>query len=428
MLRLLLFAVGIIVLIAGELFRVYYIMPFPGSQVENTIDTAYFFHQNIWWIRIVGLALVAWPTYRYLSTGRIWIQWPPVLAIGVWLIVWYMVSSVMTADRMFIQPKHKVMASVTDNKIPLRDLVVGVEIAGESRAYPIEVIGYHHQVRDTIGGQPVMVTYCTVCRTGRVFSPMVDGQPETFRLVGMDHYNAMFEDATTKSWWRQVNGEAITGPKKGTFLPEIPSNQMRLSAWIESHPDTKVMQRDPDFLAPYDSAALYDEGRMTNRLERTDSVPWLDKSWVIGVEIDGHARAYDWLTTRAAHVVNDTLGGSSIVVAIEGDSASFHVWRKPDSVFFIFDPTTNRMRDRSTNSVWNWKGECVEGKLKGATLPWQQSYQEYWHSWRTFHPRTTRFEIPSQAANLLVPTDFNKVGLLAHQPYIRKTVIPANVN
>ncbi len=428
MLRLLLFTVGIIVLIAAELLRVYYIMPFPGSQVENTIDTAYFFHNNIWWIRIVGLAIVAWPTYRYLVTGRIWIQWPPVVAIGVWLMVWYMISSVMMADRMFIQPKHKIISSVADNKIPLRDLVVGVELNGESRAYPIEVIGYHHQVRDTVGGQPVMVTYCSVCRTGRVFSPTVDGQPETFRLVGMDHYNAMFEDATTRSWWRQVNGEAITGEKKGTFLPELPSQQMRLSAWIDAHPNTKVMQRDPDFIAPYDSAALYDEGKMTNRLERTDSIPWLDKSWVIGVEVNGHARAYDWLSTRATHVLNDTLGGVSVVIAIEPDSASFHAWRRPDSLTFTFDSAAQVLRDQTTGSRWNWKGECIEGPLKGAALNWQQSYQEYWHSWKTFHPNTTRSGGAGQAFNALPPSDLNKVGLLAHRHYIGQTVSSTHVN
>jgi hypothetical protein len=44
-----------------------------------------------------------------------------------------------------------------------------------------------------------MITYCTVCRTGRVFSPDVDGKPETFRLVGMDHFNAMFEDENQKA-------------------------------------------------------------------------------------------------------------------------------------------------------------------------------------------------------------------------------------
>jgi hypothetical protein len=49
-----------------------------------------------------------------------------------------------------------------------------------------------------------------------VFSPVVDGRSETFRLVGMDHFNAMFEDASTHSWWRQANGEAIAGPSKGS--------------------------------------------------------------------------------------------------------------------------------------------------------------------------------------------------------------------
>ena len=50
---------------------------------------------------------------------------------------------------------------------------------------------------------------------------MVDGHPEQFRLVGMDHFNAMFEDSSTKSWWRQVNGEAVIGPNKGKQLREL---------------------------------------------------------------------------------------------------------------------------------------------------------------------------------------------------------------
>ena len=67
----------------------------------------------------------------------------------------------------------------------------GSQLDGEARAYPIQLIGYHHQVCDTVGGKPIMVTYCTVCRTGRVFDPVIKGQPETFRLVGMDHFNTI---------------------------------------------------------------------------------------------------------------------------------------------------------------------------------------------------------------------------------------------
>ena len=33
-------------------------------------------------------------------------------------------------------------------------------------------------MRDTVGGSPVMVSFCTACRTGRVFAPVVDGRAE----------------------------------------------------------------------------------------------------------------------------------------------------------------------------------------------------------------------------------------------------------
>ncbi|MFM9653974.1 DUF3179 domain-containing (seleno)protein, partial [Streptomyces galilaeus] len=76
----------------------------------------------------------------------------------------------------------------------------------------------------------MIATYCTVCRTGRIFSSTVDGVPEKFRLVGMDHFNAMFEDARTKSWWQQATGKAITGKQKGKQLIEMASQQMSLAS------------------------------------------------------------------------------------------------------------------------------------------------------------------------------------------------------
>lgn len=386
MLRLLLFLTGIILLIASEFLKVYFIMPFPGSQEDETIRLAYMLHNNIWWFRLAGLAIIALPAFAYFRSQKIWVIWPTAVAIGLWLFVVYLANFVMLADKIFVQPSMKILANVDANKVPGSSLVVGVSMDGESKAYPIEIIGYHHQVRDSIAGKPVMVTYCTVCRTGRVFSPVVDGQPEQFRLVGMDHFNAMFEDSRTQSWWRQVNGEAIAGDLRGKRLDEIPSEQMSLSAWIAAHPGTKILQPDTSFRRQYDSLALYDEGKVTGRLEKTDTVPWSGKSWVIGVQTGTHARAYDWIETLQTHVVNDKVGDTPIVVAIESDNASFHVWKRPDTLTFTYDPAG--LKD-NTGSTWNWQGKCVDGKLAGSTLEFQQAYQEYWHSWKTFRPNTT---------------------------------------
>src|SRR3569833_2122490 len=201
-------------------------MPFPGSQHAETINIAYFIDRYIWVLRIIGIVTVISPLLYYLRRGKTWQKITLVIVLLIYGFIAYEFNFKFLADKMFYQPKIKAFAAPQTDTTSKDRLVIGVAINGEAKAYPIEVIGYHHQVKDTVGGSPIMVTYCTVCRTGRVYSPFVNGKYEVFRLVGMDHFNAMFEDATTKSWWQQATGTAITGKLKGTQLPEIPSRQM----------------------------------------------------------------------------------------------------------------------------------------------------------------------------------------------------------
>jgi len=193
------FLLGILVLVCAEVARVYFIMPFPGSQEDNVIDIAYFLEHNINLFRMAGILLIAYPAYHIIRFSEAAWRWTAVTLLVFWLFVFYNSNFRLLAEKMFYQPENKILVRASANKVPDRALVVGVYINDQAKAYPIEIIGYHHQVRDTIGGEPIMVTYCTVCRTGRVYSPMVDGQPENFRLVGMDHFNAMFEDSRTKN-------------------------------------------------------------------------------------------------------------------------------------------------------------------------------------------------------------------------------------
>ena len=245
--KTLLLVLGFFILFVFEILKVYFIMPFPGSQQMNSIDFAYFLHNNIGYFRLAGLLLIAYPAFYFLQAGGKAAK----ISIGTLLLlylgIFYMFNFRFLADKMFYQPETTAFTSANETPYASTDLVLGIELNGEAKAYPIENIGYHHQVRDTVGGVPVMVTYCTVCRTGRIFSPEVDGRPETFRLVGMDHFNAMFEDSRTGSWWRQVNGEAIAGPLSGTLLPELPSEQMALAAWLEKYPESLVLQPDSLF-------------------------------------------------------------------------------------------------------------------------------------------------------------------------------------
>lgn len=388
--RIALFLVGILILIVAEVARVYYIMPFPGSQVDEVIDMAYFINSYIWIFRIIGIAMIAYPAFTLLGEPNRYIKFTGYALLIFWVLVVYMFNFRFLADKMFYQPSQKIFAPISENKVSAKKVIIGVAINGQAKAFPIEVIGYHHQVRDTIGGEPLMITYCTVCRTGRVFSPIVNNKLENFRLVGMDHYNAMFEDETTKSWWRQVNGEAIAGPLLGTTLTEVPSEQMSLQAWMDRYPNTLVMQPDPAFKDRYESLEKYDEGKMEGKLEGRDSLSWKDKSWVVGVQMGLFAKAYDWNQLVKDRVINDRIKGLPVMLALESDSVSFHSWVPvvgKDTLRFSYSDSLKILVDQN-QSRWNWKGECVEGTMKGTKLETVQSYQEFWHSWKTFHPNT----------------------------------------
>jgi len=392
--KTILFLIGILLLITIEIARVYYIMPFPGSQVDETIQLAYFMGSYIWLFRIVGILLIAYPAYSFIIGKNTYLKATAIALLLFWLAVAYAFNFRFLADKMFYQPEHKILVKADKNKLPKNKLVIGVSINGESKAYPIELIGYHHQVRDTIGGEAVMITYCTVCRTGRVYKPFVDGQPENFRLVGMDHFNAMFEDSKTKSWWRQVNGEAIAGPLKGKTLNEIPSEQMTLGVWLIEHPDSYIMQPDVLFLNQYKGLENYDEGKMEGNLERHDSLSWKDKSWVIGVALGKESKTYDWNELKKMHLINDELNAQPIAVVLEKDTASFHVFScivEKDTLLFSYNDSTKTLIDKKSNSIWNLSGQCVEGTMKDKKLAMIQSYQEYWHSWKTFHPNTEKY-------------------------------------
>lgn len=385
---------GLLLLLALEFFRVYFIMPFPGSQKKATIDIAYWLDGNIFWIRILLIILLAYPIVSTFKRSKNWVKILLALGLGFYVFVLYVFNFRFLADKMFYQPRNKQLVSAAENKIALDKLVIGVSINGQQKAYPIQLIGYHHQVRDTIGNTPVMITYCTVCRTGRVYRPFVDGKPETFRLVGMDHFNAMFEDHTTKSWWYQATGNAVAGPLKGKSLEELQSKQTTLGTWLNQYPNSLIMQPDTIFNKDYQDLAQFDKGTIKSSLEKRDSLSWKNKSWVIGVKQGDYSIAYDWNQLVTEKVIQDSLPGLPIIIALNKDTVNFNVWnRTVNRIVLHFDPreSTDTLTDLNTTSKWNNTGVCIEGPLKGQSLQPVQAYQEFWHSWKNFHPNTKAY-------------------------------------
>jgi hypothetical protein len=376
------FVIGVLGIILLEIANVYFIMPLPGSQRMRSVDLAYQLYTWRWWLRVAFWGLVVAglrPAWRPGGWRRGLVPAGLAAAAGVTWVTNFR----MAADQIFRQPTKLVMQPASRNAVALDRLVVGIEVNGETRAYPLQFIGYHHQVRDVVGGREVLVSYCTVCRTGRVFVPSVGGSLEQFRLVGMDHFNAMLEDHGTGSWWRQANGEAITGRLKGMKLEEIPSLQVTLAQWLELHPASLVMQADSTFLDEYAKDYSFEKGTSRKSLTGTDTLSWRDKSWVVGLSVKGRSKAYDWNQLERERVIHDEVGGVPVLLVLGADSASFFVFRRPGAA--------TRFERRGDSLFSGENAYALSGRGPSGSLERLQASQEFWHSWRTFQPGTEQY-------------------------------------
>lgn len=137
----------------------------------------------------------------------------------------------------------KMIAVSTKTKIPDREPVMTVEIAGQAaRAYPIRYLMWHEIANDTVGGLPIAVTFCPLCNSGIIFDRRVNGKPLTFGVSGkLRNSDMVMFDRETESWWQQFVGEAIVGTLTGTKLTQFPGWMESWGAFKTRNPNGLVM-------------------------------------------------------------------------------------------------------------------------------------------------------------------------------------------
>ena len=271
------------------------------------------------------------------------------------------------------------------------DMVLAVELGGHARAYPILAMGYHHIVNDTVEGIPIAVTYCTLCHSGVVWDPVVDGKRLHFRLAGINNGNALMRDEETRSVWQQSTGEAIFGPLKGQHLKVIHSSEVTYALWRKEQPQGDVLKPD----APYQPE--YEKKGWENYVEKTPAMVDTSKSGIgphqlmLGVTVAGKNKAYPINAILAAKVIQDKVGGSPVLLVVGPDGASIRVFEAAE-LTFARGEGDRVMQDAETGSGWNFQGCAVDGKLAGRCLKEIDVNKDYWFDWMNHHPGTGVFK------------------------------------
>ena len=289
-----------------------------------------------------------------------------------------------------------------------REPVIAVEIDGEARAYPIQILIWHEIVTDRLGGVPITVTFCPLCNTAIVFDRRVDDEERRFGVSGLLRGNDLvMYDYTNQSLWQQITGEAIVGVDTGKRLEFIPAQIISWEQFQASYPDALVLSRNTGFdrdygVNPYrgydriDSGTLFSLGGEDSRLGV--------KERVLTVEIAGDTVAFPFRALAERLTLRATVGSTEIVAFWQPGAASALDSSRIangadvgaaaayisvlDGRVLTFEARDGRIMDSQTGSVWNVVGEAVDGELAGQRLPAVVSANHFWFAWSIFKPET----------------------------------------
>jgi hypothetical protein len=271
------------------------------------------------------------------------------------------------------------------------DTVIGLEINGESKAYPIFILVWHEIVNDRIGGIPVSVTYCPLCYTNQVFERMIDGQEVEFGTSGkLYNSNLLMYDRYTESYWSQALGMAVKGELSGYQLDLVPFDVITWGDWKRLHPDTLILTTDTGHIRSYATdpyGNYYTEPRIMFPVEHSDD-RLFPKEIIIGFNEDGIYKAYKQNDIESNVVINDSIGGTHVMLVSLFSENSRAFLRVVDDIEleFVFD--NGKIIDMQTKSEWNYNGLSISGELEGIQLKRMPIEPGFWFEWVAFHPET----------------------------------------
>jgi hypothetical protein len=278
------------------------------------------------------------------------------------------------------------------------ELVLGLNINGDVKAYPLQILVWHEIVNDKVGGAPVAVTYCPLCFTNQVFNRILEnGQILEFGTSGkLYNSNLVMYDRTTKSLWSQAMSQAIVGKLAGVKLERIPFDVAYWKEWKQLYPESKVLSRDTGSTRPYGAdpyGDYYTNGDVLFPVSNKDDRLGL-KEIVIGFENKGQYEAYKLQEIENKKVINDRVNGKHLTLY----SLYPFMVRAYDPLIdgrvleFSYNTKDQNFVDKQTSSSWNFEGKAVSGQMKGKQLTRLPFDEGFWFEWVAFHPKTELYQ------------------------------------
>ncbi|MEM9940283.1 MAG: DUF3179 domain-containing (seleno)protein [Planctomycetota bacterium] len=282
-----------------------------------------------------------------------------------------------------VNPRHGSVQEV-GGTLKNIELVIGVEINGETRAYPLNMLsGPDKQlINDELGNEKILVSFCPTCFNVQVHPRVINGKELEFFVSGfLWEGNMVIKDTETESFWSVIRAEAMKGEYKGTQLDHFPILITTWGKWTELHPNTTVFLADRT------------ESNFTTRFFRNS-----DK-FVCGLKNGDGTIHFSYVDLNQSRVINATVDSKPIVLFLDrllGSVSCFE--RSSQEQEFSFDFQNEKVIDQFGNT-WNLDiGVQLDeqGNPTGDALQRVATMPSYKKAWDIFRPESQLWKSDSQ--------------------------------
>lgn len=274
-----------------------------------------------------------------------------------------------------------------------RNVVFGIVVNGEARAYPKRILAWHEMALDTVGGVPLAVVYCTLCGTVIPYEASSEGRTFTFGTSGLLYRsNKLMFDLETKSLWSTIEGRPVVGPleKTSIALRYRPVVTTSWAEWRAAHPATTVLSLDTGHERDYREGAAYRGYFATNELmfEVPGQDGRLKKKAEVVTFLAGRDDAVTPVALDAAFLKRNPVhmfsAGGLSYVAITTSGGANRIYKAGDVAFLRMNG--DKVLD-AQGAAWRMTEEKLEGE-GGAALVREPARRTFWFAWFSQFPST----------------------------------------
>jgi hypothetical protein len=274
------------------------------------------------------------------------------------------------------------------------NIIFGIEINGDARAYPKRILAWHEMFTDTIGGIDIAGVYCTLCGTIIPYKTSSEGVDYKLGTSGfLYRSNKLMYDQATQSLWSTVRGAPVIGPlvDQGIALEHLSMVTTTWAEWLRRHPDTTVLSLNTGHRRDYGEGMAYQSYFAGDQL--MFNTPFEDnrlknKQEVLALifpALPEEQLAIDTQFLNKTPLYKDRIGQQKIVVLTDTTGAN-RVYDPQDVNFVSYDQDSTVVD--SQGNEWLVKEENLVSADQQTSLPRLPQRRAFWFGWQAAFPDT----------------------------------------